>query len=307
MSPGGWPRWSPPEGATLDRRLRARHDTPGAEPELRSIAAPVVALHPADPLSPDSVPPDPAGTPPAPGAPDTELLHGETVEILEHGDRICRVRALTDGYVGAVAAAALGPHTVPTHRVTGRGVQLYDQPRLKRAPVARLPAPALVAVAKTVEAAGSSCPWGRTACGRFVPMGQLVPLDRPEPDFVAVAGGWLGVPYLWGGRSADGLDCSALVQLALACAGHPAPRDSDMQAAWLGTALPPDAPLRRGDLVFWTGHVGIMEDAATLLHANAHHMTTVREPLAAAEARILAAGGGAITVRKRVDAGVHSP
>jgi cell wall-associated NlpC family hydrolase len=108
------------------------------------------------------------------------------------------------------------------------------------------------------------------------------------------------VPYLWGGRSARGLDCSALVQLALMATGVAAPRDSDMQAALLGEAIGPDEPPRRGDLVFWKSHVGILRDPETLVHANAFHMAVVAEPYAAAEARIAAAGGGAVSARRRL-------
>jgi cell wall-associated NlpC family hydrolase len=122
-----------------------------------------------------------------------------------------------------------------------------------------------------------------------------------EGDCVDQAARFVGVPYLWGGRSARGLDCSALVQLALHAVGLPAPRDSDMQAALLGQPLAADAPPARGDLVFWRGHVGIMLDGARLLHANAHHMAVAIEPLGGAVARIAAAGGGDVTARRRLD------
>jgi cell wall-associated NlpC family hydrolase len=117
---------------------------------------------------------------------------------------------------------------------------------------------------------------------------------------VATAERFAGAPYLWGGRSPAGLDCSALLQLARQSAGHDCPRDSDMQAA-LGRPLTPDEDFRRGDLVFWRGHVAILLDGARIVHANGHHMATVVEPLAQAVARIEAAGGGPVTRRARLD------
>src|SRR5690606_17430752 len=138
----------------------------------------------------------------------------------------------------------------------------------------------------------SYCPLaGRTGA---VPERHVVPLDAPaEPDFVAVAERFAGVPYLWGGRSSLGLDCSGLVRTALEAAGIAAPRDTDMQQAELGAPVPGGverAGLRRGDLVFWPGHVGILTDPQTLLHANAFHMAVATEPLADAVARIAAGG-----------------
>jgi cell wall-associated NlpC family hydrolase len=132
---------------------------------------------------------------------------------------------------------------------------------------------------------------------------HLAPIEAHEPDFVAVAERFVGAPYLWGGKTSLGLDCSGLVQLALAAAGIAAPRDTDMQQAAVGEAIeirPDLGGLARGDLVFWSGHVGVMLDGARLLHANGHHMLTVIEPLAAAEERIRQAGAGPITAVRRL-------
>ena len=128
---------------------------------------------------------------------------------------------------------------------------------------------------------------------------RLAEIGSREPDYVAVAERFLETPYLWGGRTSEGIDCSGLVQTGLDAAGIAAPRDSDMQEAALGEPVAADKPLRRGDLVFWKGHVGVMRDALILLHANGWHMKVVSEPLVEARVRIAATGGGEVTsVRK---------
>src|SRR5581483_231842 len=149
----------------------------------------------------------------------------------------------------------------------------------KAPPVDALPLGARLAVARTQDA------FAVTANGLFVPARHLVPLAAGEPDFVAVAERFLGTPYLWGGKTSLGLDCSGLVQVALTACGVPCPRDSDMQERALGTEVARKRrmpALRRGDLVFWRGHVAIARDRATLLHANAFHMAVTLEPLAEA-------------------------
>jgi cell wall-associated NlpC family hydrolase len=140
-----------------------------------------------------------------------------------------------------------------------------------------------------------------TGEGGHIPLRHLVPLDAVEADFVAVAERFLGAPYLWGGKTSLGLDCSGLVQVALAACGIPCPRDSDMQEQALGEPLMlangrPD--LRRGDLMFWQGHVAIARDETTLVHANAFHMAVVTEPIAEAVMRIRAAGSDVASVRR---------
>jgi cell wall-associated NlpC family hydrolase len=138
------------------------------------------------------------------------------------------------------------------------------------------------------------------ADGSFMPRQHLAPIDAPVPDPVACFEGFLGVPYLWGGNSVWGVDCSGVVQLVLEAANQKSERDADMQEAGLGQHLPPDAALQRGDLVFWQGHVGMMRDAETLIHANVHHMAVASEPVAVAIARIQKNGGGPVTSCKRL-------
>jgi cell wall-associated NlpC family hydrolase len=130
---------------------------------------------------------------------------------------------------------------------------------------------------------------------------HLAPIDGMEADFVTVAERFLGTPYLWGGKTSLGVDCSGLLQLALAACGIPCPRDTDMQQAALGSALSlsdDGDKLRRGDLLFWKGHVAIVRDGATLLHANAHHMDVAIENIGASVARIGAAGNELTSVRR---------
>lgn len=236
---------------------------------------------------------------------DTQLLHGERVAVYEIARDWAWGQAETDGYVGYLPRSALGPAgPAPTHRVAARAAQVYPEPALKRPATTRLPWPARVAVAGAVRAANTSAPFARLADGSgYVPLPLLAPLDAPAPDWVALCEGLAGTPYLWGGRSGDGLDCSSLIQLALDVAGRPFPRDSDLQAEARAEALAPDAPLSRGDLVFWRGHVGVMLDAERLCHANAFHMAVAVEPLPDAMTRIEAAGEGTPTARRRLDPG----
>ena len=136
-----------------------------------------------------------------------------------------------------------------------------------------------------------------TAAGWHIPILHLAPLKTKQPDFVAVAEQFFGAPYLWGGKTSLGIDCSGLVQVALQACGIACPRDSDMQEDALGKPVSLSA-LRRGDLVFWKGHVAIARDGATLIYANAHHMAVAIEPAAEAIARIKAAGSDVASVRR---------
>ncbi len=231
-------------------------------------------------------------------APDAEqldqVLFGETVEVLAERDGFAFGQAARDGYVGWVDLEALSqPPLAPTHRVTALRTYGFSEPSIKSAPVG------LISLNALVTAQGEADRFLRCARFGFVPSVHLAPVGEAfETDPAEAALRFLGAPYLWGGRESLGLDCSGLVQQAMLACGRAAPRDSDQQQG-IGTPLPPGAPLKRGDLVFWRGHVGIMLDPETLLHANAFHMAVAREPLAEARARIAAAGGGEITARRR--------
>ena len=228
----------------------------------------------------------------------SQLLFGEAFRVIDERDGFAFGQCLRDGYCGYVSAAALIREDVPTHWVAAPATHLY--------PKARLKAPPEVAIffGSRVRVTADMGDYKRISTGHFVPSGHLQPLRARFSDPVGIADMFLGTPYLWGGASRWGIDCSGLVQAALLACGIDCPRDSDQQQA-LGRALDPGEPARRGDLVFWAGHVGIMSDGETLLHANAHHMAVAYEPLAEASARIAAgangAGNGEIAMRRRLE------
>ena len=231
--------------------------------------------------------------PDAASAHETEALHGETMQVYEARDGWAWVQLERDGYVGYLAANALREPQTPTHRVAALRTHAYPGASIKR------PHALALSLGAQLTIAGEHGDFLIDGEGRHFWPRHLAPVDSVEPDFVAVAERFLHAPYLWGGRTSEGIDCSGLTQAALTAAGVAAPRDSDMLEQ-LGEALAQDAALRRGDLVFWKGHVGIMRDAETLLHANGYHMAVVSEPLAAARERIAASGGGAITSARRL-------
>lgn len=238
---------------------------------------------------------------PAPDAPlDTEALMGEAVTVFDEAAGYSWVQLATDGYVGYLPSSVLGEAgPAPTHRVRALRTFIYPGPNLKLPPTGFLSLGAGVTAAGELE--NGYLP---LATGGYVAARHLRPDEAPEPDFVAVAERLLGAPYLWGGKTSLGLDCSGLVQLALAQAGIAAPRDSDQQEHSLGDQISAQdlAGLRRGDLIFWRGHVGLMLDGTRLLHANGHHMAVAVETLSEAELRIRQNSYGPITTLRRLPA-----
>jgi cell wall-associated NlpC family hydrolase len=225
---------------------------------------------------------------------DTEALKGERVAVYEINDEgWARGRLVTDGYAGFLPAGALAaPGPAPTHKVAALRTLAFPGPSIKLPPLEFLSLGCRLAIARIDP------PFAIAASGAYVPARHLAPLDVNEGDLVAVAERFVGVPYLWGGKTSLGLDCSGLVQVSLAACGIASPRDSGMQEQALGRPLASVGDARRGDLLFWKGHVAIVRDAATMIHANAHHMAVAIEPIGEAIARISAAGSEVTSVRR---------
>jgi cell wall-associated NlpC family hydrolase len=228
---------------------------------------------------------------------ETEALYGEIVTVYDQQDGWAWAQLERDQYVGYLPGAALGAPSAPTHRVAALRTHAYPGPAIK------LPPRMALSLGAQLTIVGRDGDFAVSEDGLYVWSRSLMELSAREPDCVAVAELFLETPYLWGGRTSEGVDCSGLVQTALTAAGVASPRDSDMIEATLGEPIAidnPEAPLARGDLVFWKGHVGIMRDPVTLLHANGWHMKTVSEPLPEARNRIAANGGGKVTSVRRL-------
>ncbi len=227
---------------------------------------------------------------------DTEVLFGETVLVFEESEGWAWIQSEADSYTGYIPADAVTDRIIePTHRVRASGTFIYPKPDIKTPPLLHLSLNARVAVAENGET------FSALATGGFVVTRHLIEQERYARDFVTVAEGFIGVPYLWGGKTRIGLDCSALVQLSLYAAGINAPRDTDMQQDEVGeSVLIPESleGLERGDLIFWKGHVGIMSDSVLMVHANAHHMSVAVETLPEAASRIAKSGTDILAIKR---------
>jgi cell wall-associated NlpC family hydrolase len=216
---------------------------------------------------------------------DTELLLGEDVTVFERADGWCWVKSASDGYVGYIEERALcESEAAPTHIVTVPRTFLYGEPELRKPYKSILSMGSRIRIVGEAEARGNH--YAMLEDGTAIFAKHLQPIGAGDGgDYVDIAMRFLETPYLWGGRSGLGIDCSGLVQLSLLMTGRRAPRDTDMQAATLGDPID-RAELRRGDLVFWKGHVAAMEDPETIVHATGNTMTVVRENFEAAIKRI---------------------
>jgi cell wall-associated NlpC family hydrolase len=228
---------------------------------------------------------------------DTEALKGELVTVYETTEEGWSWGQLqSDNHVGWLPTDALGDVGQPaTHRVAVKRTLVFAAPSIKSPPIEAFSFGCQLAIARIEP------PFAVTATNEFLPLRHLVETHHQERDFVSVAERFLGVPYLWGGKTSLGLDCSALVQLSLTACGFPCWRDSDMQEQSFLPAIEPAADLsnlQRGDVIFWKGHVAIVRDNSTLIHANAHHMAVAIEPIAEAVARIRAAEAGISSIRR---------
>jgi len=223
-----------------------------------------------------------------------QLLLGAAVTVFEDRQGWAFVQAAKDGYVGYVNSAALGDARAPTHWVAVPAGHVYADPDIKSKTLGAL------VFGNAVTCVAHMPKFYETSDGGFICKPHLWPIDKRFSDPVTVAQLHFGVPYLWGGNSTRGIDCSGLVQAALLACGIACPGDSDLQEQAVGRNLAPETAQRRGDLLFWKGHVAMAVDGETLIHANAHRMAVAYEPADKAIARIQAQGDGPVTSRRRL-------
>jgi hypothetical protein len=254
--------------------LRGQVDVPLTDGDSCEIAAPLANLL----AAPD-------------GALDRQLVYGDGFCVIDRINDHAFGFARKDGYCGWVLAQGLRPATAATHWICALSSHLYPEPRVQSPPQHALPFGA------NVQVLGTQGNFAQTPQG-FVPLPHLRALQESLPDRVSTAEMFLGVPYLWGGNSAGGIDCSGLVQAALLASGILAPADSDLQQSTGADAT--GSAWQRGDLIFWRGHVALVVDDTRLIHANGYTMSVAYEGIADCIHRIAAAGGGGVTHHRRI-------
>ena len=223
-----------------------------------------------------------------------QMLYGDRLDVISDIGEWIKCKRYSDGYGGYVKKSNLKNWVSSTSKVCSFGAQIYKKPNMKTIPVMNVPFQSELTITKEVG------DFFELKKGQYIHKMHIEPITELKKDFLETAEKYVGVPYLWGGDSQYGVDCSGLVSLALRNAGHSSPGDSSDQEKELGITIKNNEYLKRGDLVFWKGHVGLMLDEKNLLHANGYHMKVIKEPLDKAKERIKTNNGGLITSIKRI-------
>lgn len=237
------------------------------------------------------------------GARDRQMLWGDAFHVYEIANEWVFGQSVKDGYVGYLHAPLTDPQNL-NHRVRVRTTWAYPEAGFKRPALHDLHFNSSVCVTDhdgkwaQISVAETDL---KAAHQAFIPFAHLGALAKPETDPVAAAQLFLGTPYVWAGNSGFGIDCSGLVQAACLACGVPCPGDSDLQEKALGETLPAGTQAKAGDLFFWKGHVAMAVDCETLIHATAHYMAVVCEPIADAILRIEKQGEGPVTRHARLE------
>jgi cell wall-associated NlpC family hydrolase len=224
---------------------------------------------------------------------DRQLVFGDQFRVFRRENGLAFGVADRGDYLGYIPETSLGDWQEPTHQIAVRGSLGFMEPNFKH------PDPIHLTLGARLAVQSFEGKFARTLDGLYVPASLLPALNHPS-DPAHEAEKLMNTPYLWGGNSSHGIDCSGLVQAAFIACGFDCPGDSDLQQDRFGDTLPAGTPYLRNDLLFWRGHVALVVDEATLIHANAHHMAVVFEPITDAISRIAHQGDGPVTAHKRI-------